>query len=74
MYREKQKQQGGTEKRTLAECYVDMLKKNLLAIAAQSEDLVRVARFFLVHDTKTGNNVANDHKWHQMVIKYPKCP
>jgi hypothetical protein len=33
----------------------------------------RVARFFLVHDTKTGKNVPNEHKMYQMVIKYPKC-
>jgi hypothetical protein len=31
----------------------------------------RVARFFSVHDTKTGKNY---HKMYQMVIKYPKCP
>jgi hypothetical protein len=33
-----------------------------------------VARFFLVHDTKTGNNVPNEHKIYQMVIKYLKWP
>jgi hypothetical protein len=32
----------------------------------------RVARFFLVHDTKTGENAPNEHKMCQMVIKYPK--
>jgi hypothetical protein len=32
-----------------------------------------VARFFLVHDTKTGKNVPKEHKMYQMVIKYPKC-
>jgi hypothetical protein len=31
----------------------------------------RVARFFLVHDTKAGKNVPNEYK---MVIKYPKHP
>jgi hypothetical protein len=34
----------------------------------------RVARFFLVHDTKTGKNAPNEHTMYQMVIKYPKCP
>jgi hypothetical protein len=29
--------------------------------------------FSLVHDTKTGKNVPNEHKMYQMVIKYPKC-
>jgi hypothetical protein len=28
----------------------------------------------LVHDTKTGKNVPNEHTMCQMVIKYPKCP
>jgi hypothetical protein len=36
--------------------------------------LIRVARFFLVHDTKTGKNLPNEHKTYQMDIKYPKCP
>jgi hypothetical protein len=34
----------------------------------------RVARFFLLRDTKTGKNVPHEHKMYQMVIKYPKCP
>jgi hypothetical protein len=34
----------------------------------------RVARFFLVRDTKTGKNVPNEHKLYRMVIKYPKSP
>jgi hypothetical protein len=29
-------------------------------------------RFFLVHDTKTGKNVPNEHKMCQMFIKYSK--
>jgi hypothetical protein len=29
----------------------------------------RDARFFLVHDTKTGNIAPNEHKMYQMVIK-----
>jgi hypothetical protein len=33
----------------------------------------RVARFVLVHDTKTGKNVPNEHKMYQIVIKYPQC-
>jgi hypothetical protein len=37
-------------------------------------DQNRVARFFLVHDTKSGTNVPNEHKMYQMVIKYTKYP
>jgi hypothetical protein len=29
---------------------------------------------FLVHDTKTGKNVPNEHKMYQMVIKYTNVP
>jgi hypothetical protein len=29
---------------------------------------IRVARFFLVHDTKTAKNVPNEYKMYQMVI------
>jgi hypothetical protein len=29
---------------------------------------------FLVRDTKTGQNLPNEHKIYQIVIKYPKCP
>jgi hypothetical protein len=36
--------------------------------------LSRVARFLLVHVTKTGKNVQNEHKMYKMVIAYPKCP
>jgi hypothetical protein len=43
-----------------------------LAIVKLAALLTRVARFFLVHDTKTGKNVPNEHKMYQMVIKYPK--
>jgi hypothetical protein len=33
----------------------------------------RVARFFLVNDTKTGKLcIPNEHKMYQIVIKYPK--
>jgi hypothetical protein len=34
----------------------------------------RVARFFLVLDTKTGKSDPKEHKMYQMVIKYPECP
>jgi hypothetical protein len=34
----------------------------------------RVARFFLIHDTKTGKNGPKEYKWYEMVIKYPKSP
>jgi hypothetical protein len=34
----------------------------------------RVARFLLVHDTKTGKNVPNEHKMYLMVTKDPKYP
>jgi hypothetical protein len=33
---------------------------------------VRVARFFLVHDTKTEKNVPNEHKMCRIVIQYPQ--
>jgi ribosomal protein S27E len=33
----------------------------------------RVARFFLVHETKTGRNIPNEHKLYQIIIIYPKC-
>jgi hypothetical protein len=33
----------------------------------------RVARFFLVHDTKTGINTQNEYKIYQMFMKYPNC-
>jgi hypothetical protein len=33
----------------------------------------RVARYYLVHDTKTVKNVPNEHKMYPMVIKYPRC-
>jgi hypothetical protein len=36
--------------------------------------LDRVARFFLVHDTKTGKNVPCEHNMYRMVTKYPKYP
>jgi hypothetical protein len=36
--------------------------------------VTRVARFFLVHDTKTGKNVTNENKKYQTVIKHPICP
>jgi hypothetical protein len=39
-----------------------------------AEEKTAVARFLLVHDTKTGKNVPNQHKMYQMVIKYPECP
>jgi hypothetical protein len=32
----------------------------------------KVARFFLVHDTKTGKNVPNEHKMYQMNTKFTK--
>jgi hypothetical protein len=34
----------------------------------------RVARFFLVHDTKTGKRVPNEQRMYLMVVKYAKCP
>jgi hypothetical protein len=34
----------------------------------------RVARFFLVHATKTGKNVPNGYKLCQMSSKYSKLP
>jgi hypothetical protein len=48
---------------------------NLAITALFSINIVRtrVARFFLVHDTKTRENVPNEHKMYPMVIKYPEC-
>jgi hypothetical protein len=47
------------------------------ATASKPRDSIRVARFVLVHDTKTGKNVPNEHKRYQnahkifqMAIKY----
>jgi hypothetical protein len=34
----------------------------------------RVARFFLVQNTKTGKNTPNYHKLYQMSVKYNKRP
>jgi hypothetical protein len=34
----------------------------------------RVARFFLVQNTKTGKNIPNYHELYQMDIKYNKWP
>jgi hypothetical protein len=34
----------------------------------------RVARFFMVQHTKTGENIPNNHKIYQMAIKYAKRP
>jgi hypothetical protein len=42
--------------------------------SAKAQLLCRVARFFLVHDSKTGKNVPNAHKIYQTAIKYPKSP
>jgi hypothetical protein len=36
--------------------------------------LNRIARLFLVHDTKTGKNVPNENKMYRIVIKYSKWP
>jgi hypothetical protein len=36
--------------------------------------LARVARFFLVQNTKTGKNIPNCHKMYQMAIKYFQWP
>jgi hypothetical protein len=47
---------------------------NVLNFQSANQLLSRVARFVLVHDTKTGKNVPNEHTMCQMVIKYPKCP
>jgi hypothetical protein len=36
-----------------------------------STTITRVARFFLVKHTKTGENIPDDHKIYQMAIKIP---
>jgi hypothetical protein len=59
--------------------------ESLTMITSESDmnkksNVSRVARFFLVHDTKTGkytklkHNVSNGHKIFQMSIKCPKWP
>jgi hypothetical protein len=45
-----------------------------MIIFAMISVATRVARFFLVHDTKTGKNVTNGHKISPMTVKYSKWP
>jgi hypothetical protein len=52
---------------------LDLFKLSL-KLTGKTHLTTRVARFFLVHDTKTGKNAPNEHKMYQMVIKYPGCP
>jgi hypothetical protein len=35
---------------------------------------IKVARFLLVQNTKTGKNIPNYHKMYQMTIKYFQLP
>jgi hypothetical protein len=35
---------------------------------------IRVARFFLVQNTKTGKNIPNYHKIYQVAVKYLQWP
>jgi hypothetical protein len=51
----------------------DLLPKSL-GRSAWAGFKSRVARFFLLHDTKTGINITNEHKMYRMVIQYPKYP
>jgi hypothetical protein len=39
-----------------------------------NHELLRVARFFLEHDTNTGKNVTKEYKMYHLVIKCPKFP
>jgi hypothetical protein len=41
---------------------------------AESGSYYRVARFFLVNDTKGGKNVPNELRIYYMVIAHPKLP
>jgi hypothetical protein len=48
------------------------LPKN--ALLFKREIASKVARFFLVQNTKTGENIPNYHELYQMSIKYNKRP
>jgi hypothetical protein len=53
--------------------YVDKLRPSaffLGLLRILRLDLTRVARFFLVQNTKTVKNIPNCHELHQMSIKY----
>jgi hypothetical protein len=54
-------------------CFLAQINKKDFSEVIQSQISCphKIARFFLVRDTKTEKNVPNEHK---MVIKYPKCP
>jgi hypothetical protein len=41
---------------------------------AELEVFIGVARFFFVHDTKTGKNAPSEHKMYLIVMKHPKVP
>jgi hypothetical protein len=53
----------------LSQAYAKVWEVKQLLIAQS-----RVARFFLVQNTKTGKNIPNFHKLYQMSIKYSKRP
>jgi hypothetical protein len=47
---------------------------NFRTMVKRRKVLVRVARFFLVQKTKTGENLPEDHKIYQMAKNYTKWP
>jgi hypothetical protein len=58
----------------MADCVGTTSKKSLLHISCLflRKAAVRVARFVLVQNTKTGKNIPNYHELYQMSIKYKK--
>jgi hypothetical protein len=53
-------------------CQSGFFKKQKLPRRQNIRRLSRVARFFLVVDTKNGKKLPNEYKMYQMVIKYQK--
>jgi hypothetical protein len=51
---------------------VDQLKE--IFVTCSTVQPFRVARFFIVHFTKTGENIPNDHRIYQIAIKSTKLP
>jgi hypothetical protein len=50
------------------------IQSGVLCVAVQSVQQPRVARFFLVQNTKTGKYIPNYHELYQMSLKYNKRP
>jgi hypothetical protein len=54
--------------------FLALLRKSRRLKRVRISDKSRVARFFLVQNTKTGKNIPNYHKLYQMSIKHNKRP